>query len=807
VLTAIRQDLHHSWRTLRHAPGFVFFAIATLALGVGASTTTFTVVDAVLLKPLPFTDPQRLATIRPDSGARISERYAYEWRSQSRAIADLAGWYDARMILSGRGEAMEVLVDRTTPNFFAVLGTRPILGRTFSYRHDLRQVEREVVLGYRLWQRRFGSESRVVGQSITLDDTSYTVVGVMPPGFAIRTNELPESRAELWMPFPIDPDAGLGMGGALNVVARLARTASFASAEIELATVGDRLEAERPSFTRNWRVQVVPLREATVRDVRAALLVLFGSVSILLMIACLNVATLLLSRGVARSTEIAIRISLGATVTRLMQQFLTESIILAGCGSAIGVIVAASGTHLIVNRLPALLDLPRVGQISVDFRAVVFAIAMTTLSVIVCGLFPALRATRVAPHESLHNRSRTVSPSVGRRHPYNVLLATQIALALTLLAGAGLLARSFEKLTRVDPGFLRDNVVTMRTTLSASRYASHDRVRAFTTELLTRAAAIRGVQAVGGANYLPLSNVGEGTTFEIDGRSFARQDETPAAWLSVVNGRYFDSMGIPLLRGRLPESSDTDRTQPVAVIDEVLARRYWSGGDPIGARLLFNNASGAKTAVVIIGIVGNVRWMSTALQPPGTTYLWFPQRPTRDITLVARVSGNDSAIANDLARIVIDIDPGLPVTDIRTLDAVFAADTARPRFTMLLLTGFAVAAVVLAAIGLYSVISFSVLQRRREIGVRVALGAQRRDIVQLFMFRGLVVTAAGVAAGIASTLALGRALESLLYGIGSRDPVSIVGATTFVLLVSMVAVLVPAARATRLDPVVALRRE
>lgn len=799
-------DLRYAFRTLRRTPAFTIFAIATLALGIGASTSTFTIVDAILLKPLPFGDPQRLAAIQLDPGARVSERYAYQWRSQSQTIADLTGWYDARMILSGRGEPVEVLADRTTPNFFAVLGTRPILGRTFSYDRDLSHVDREVVLSYGLWQRRFGGESRVIGQSITLDNAPFTIVGVMPAGFAIHTNELPESRAELWTPFHVDPDAGLGMGGSLNVVARLADNASFADAQVEVATIANRLEAERPSFTRNWRVQVLPLREATVRNVRATILILFGSVSILLLIACVNVATLLLSRSAARSTEVAVRISLGATAARLMHQLLCESILLAACGGAIGVTLATSATHLIVSRLSAMLDLPRAGQISVDYRAVVFAIAATAFTVIVFGVFPALRAIRIDPQRSLQEHWRTVSPS-SRRHSSNVLLVTQIALALTLLTGAGLLARSFEKLTRVDLGFRPDNVVTMRTTLSPSRYDSDERVRAFTTELLTRAAALHGVQAAGMANYLPLSNAGEGTTFAIEGRSYARPDEKPSSWRSVVGGRYFETMRIPLLRGRLPGSADTDHTQAVAVIDEVLARRYWPNADPIGTRLLFNNADGGTTATVIIGIVGNVRWMATAAEPPGTTYLWSAQRPGREITLVARVSGNHTTVAKELADTITGIDPGQPVAEIRTVDDLAAADTARPRVTMLLLSGFATAAMVLAAIGLYSVISFNVLQRRREIGIRVALGAQRGDVIRLFMLRGVFVIGAGVVTGIACTLALGRVLGGLLYGIESRDPVSMVTATMLVLLVATLAIYVPAAWATRLDPVVALRRE
>jgi len=804
VLTAVRQDLHYGLRTFRRAPAFSLFAIATLGLGVGASATTFTVVDAVLLKPLPFREPQRLATIQPDSGARLSERYAYQWRAQSRTMTDLAGWYDARMTLSGGEEPVDVSVDRTTPNFFDVLGSRPILGRTFTYDHDLRQVEREVVLSYGLWHRRFGSEPHVIGKTITLDDTAFTIVGVMPANFGIRTNELPESRAELWTPFHIDPDAGVGMGGALNVVARLAGTASFEEARVEFATIAERLEAERSSFTRNWRVQVVPLREATVHNVRTTLVVLFGSVGILLLLACVNLATLLLSRTAARSAEVAIRISLGATGGRVIQQLVTEGAVLAAVGGTIGLLLASWGTRLAAARLPSVLDLPRVGVIAVDTRTLAFALGVTILSAIVLSVFPAVRAVTRATGDSTNLRTTSTRR---RGRSSNLLLVGQIAMAVTLLACAGLLIRSFEALTRVNLGFARRGVVTMRTTLSAERYDNDDRIRVFTTDLLTRAAAIRGVESVGSANYLPLSNVGEGAAFEIEGRSYARPDEQPSSWRSVVGGRYFESMGIPLLRGRLPGSGDTDRTQPVAIIDDVLARRYWPNANPIGTRLLFKTAADAKSSTVVIGVVGSVRWMASAAEPPGTTYLWLPQRPGREITLVARVNGDQPDTVKALMRVFGSIDPQQPVSDVRTLDDLVAADIARPRFTMLILTGFATVAIALAAIGLYSVISFNVVQRTREIGVRLALGAQRHDVIGLFLSAGLLVTGAGLIVGVGCTLALGRVIGALLYGVSSRDPVTVLAATLFVLAVAIVATFVPAIRATRVDPVVALRRE
>ncbi len=806
TLNAVRQDLRYSFRTLKRARAFTLFAVATLALGISASTTTFAVVDAVLLKPLPFLDPQRLATVRPDSGSRVSERYMYAWWSQRRTLIDLAGWYDTQMILSGREEPVNVLVDRTTPNFFAVLGAPALLGRTFFYVSDLQHVEREVVLSYGLWRRRFNGEPGVIGQSVRLDGAEYNIVGVMPSGFAIRTNELPESRAELWTPFRVDPDSGVGMGGSLNVVARLAGDTSFQQAQVDLATIANGLEASRPSFTRNWRVEVIPLRDATVKTVRTTLLVLFGAVGILLLIACVNIATLLLSRATTRSMEVAVRMSLGATSARLIQQFMIENILVAACGGSIGVLLAVWGTHLLVTRLPSALDLPRVGQISVDFRTLGFALGVTALTVIVFGVLPAIRAVRVVPQKSLQRGARSSSRSSSRRSG-NALLVVQIALALTLLAGAGLLTRSFEKLTHVDLGFRRDNVVTIRTTLSAVQYTTDDRIRGFINELHSRAAAIPGVQAVGSANYVPLSNVGEGAAFEIEGRSYARPDEQPGSWRSVVGGQYFEAMGIPLLRGRLPGSIDTDHTQPVALIDEVLARRYWSGANPIGARLLFKQGDGAKSSVVIIGIVGNVRWMAASAEPPGTTYLWSPQHPGREITLIARVNGDASRAVKALAQAITDVDTGQPVSDIRTLDDLVSADVARPRFIMLVLAGFASAALVLAAIGIYSVISFSVLQRTREIGVRLALGARPGDVLRLFMSRGVVVTGVGAVTGIGCTLALGRVVEGLLYEVRSRDPLSVVAATVFVLLVATAASYIPASRATRLDPLIALRRE
>ncbi len=806
MLTSICQDMRYALRTLVQAPAFAIVASATLGLAISASTIIFTIVDAVLLKPLPFPQAERLATIQPDSGSRLSERYVYAWRSQSRTIADLAGWYDTRMALTGRGEPLQVAVDRTTPNFFSVLGTRPLLGRTFTVTHDIRQVEPEAILSYALWQHRFAGDSSAIGTSITLDDEPFTVVGVMPSGFAIRTNELAESRAELWTPFPIDPEAGTGMGGSLNVVGRLAGSVTFEQARAELAAIASRLEAQRPSYTRDWRVEAIPLREATVHDVRPMLLVVFGAVGVVLLIACTNIATLLLTRAVARSSEIATRVALGATRGRLIQQFLVESLSLAACGGTAGILLARWGTRLVANRLSPALDLPRVAQISLDLGSVAFASGITILAVVIFGLLPAFGAVSSIAGPELLTHARATSPGPNRRRSANVLIGAEIALALTLLAGGGLLVRSFANLIRVDLGFRPDNVATIGTTLSLVRYRNDERIRAFLNDVLTRTAAVPDVRAAGLANYLPLSNAGEGTVFEIEGRASSRPGEKPAAWRSIVGGRFFEAMGIPLISGRLPGRGDTERTQPVLLIDEELARRYWPHGNAVGARVMFDAEDGRNMSGLVIGVVGSVRWMATAARPPGTIYFWLPQHPRREITVVARVTGNAAGAGRAIAHAIAEVDSAQPVSTIRSLDDVVAADIARPRLTMLVLVGFGGAAMLLAAVGLYGVMSFDVAQRTREIGVRVALGAQGRDVLRLVMSRGLAVAGTGVLIGLVCAVASGQLIAGVLYGIVPRDPMTLIASALFVLLVATVAMFVPAVRASRVDPLEALRR-
>jgi predicted permease len=823
-MIGIIQDLRYASRTLIRAPGFTAVAVATIALGIGGSTAIFSVVDAVLLRPLSFAEPQRLTMIRPTSGSRLSPGYLHDWRLESRAFDDMTGWYDVRVNLTGGGEPLEVLADRVTANFFSVLGTPAFLGRTFTVGADLRDVASEVVLSHGFWQRHYGGDPRVLGQSVRLDGESFIIIGVMPDGFTIRTTELAESRAELWIPFSLVPGDRIGMGGALNVVARLAPDATAEQARAELSSIAQRIEEQYPSYSRNWRVQVVPLHDATVQDVRLALSVLFAAVGILLLIACANVANLVLNRTARRQAELAIRRSLGATVARLVRQLLTEAFVLAGAGGAVGVLLAKWALDVLIPILPAGLELPRARDVDIDIRVLGFAFLVTILTAILFGLVPSLISARSAPQSALRDVTRGSSLSRHWNRLAAALIISQLSLAVALLASAGLLGRSFWALSRVNPGFRAEQVLTLRTTLPASKYETDDRVGAFGGALLERIENLPGVSRVGSVGYLPMSRFGAAAVFEIEGRPEVRSEDLPGSWISVVGGRYFDVMGIPLIRGRLFSDADTRNTEPVFVIDEQLARRYWPDQDPIGTRITWPKGlqqviSGVDAgddevaneseplSGAVVGVVGSVRWGGMAVAPPATAYWWFPQVPARQLTIVTRTVGDPMAMAAAITNQVREIDPNQPVAEVRAMRELVSADLAQPRFTMLLVGSFAALALLLAAIGLYGVMAFGVTARAREIGVRMALGAQYTDVLRPIMQRGMLLTGIGVVIGIALALALGHLMSGLLYGVTPRDPITLMGVAVFLACVALLATYLPARRATELDPIVALKYE
>ncbi|PYQ39700.1 MAG: hypothetical protein DMF77_20680, partial [Acidobacteria bacterium] len=591
--------MSYALRLLRRTPGFTAVVVATLALAIGGTTAIFTLVDTVLLRPLRFAESQRLAFVWTTAGSRVSPDYLHDWRLQTRTFEDMAGWFDQPANLTGGGDAIEVLADRVTPNFFAVLGTSALLGRTFTSDSSLGHVESEVVLSHGLWRRRYGGDPGVVGRPITLDGKSFTIVGVMPEGFTVRTVELSHSHAEIWMPFALAAGNGSCLGGSLNVVGRLARGVTPGQAQSELSLIARRIGGEHPSPCSGWGALVMSLQEATVKDVRLALLVLFGAVAILLLIACANVANLVLSRAATRRTELAIRLSLGASGGRLVRQLLTESLVLASIGGALGTALATWGTALLVATLPAGLDLPRTGEIHVDLRILAFASLLTISTAVLFGLVPSIHSARSAPQDALREAARGSSAGRRRNRLEGALIVWEVALALVLLAGAGLLGRSFRELSRVDPGFRADQVLTMRTTLPASRDETGDRIRVFTRELVERVQSLPGVRAVGIADYLPLTLTGNADFFEIEGRPAPPGGERPSSWTSIVGGDYFQAMGIPLRRGRLPGAGDTEKTRPVVVIDEELARRC--GGE----RALDRNGRASTTDDLLLVPAGS----------------------------------------------------------------------------------------------------------------------------------------------------------------------------------------------------------
>jgi len=800
----VKQDLTYTLRLLRRTPGFALAAVATLALGIGASTAMFAIVDSVLLRPLRFADPDRLVMLRLTSGARISAGYLDQWRRQSRTFGDMAGWRDARATMTGRGEPVQILADHVTTNFFDVLGTPPLVGRTFTTDRDLSRVEREVVLSYGLWQRRFGGDPAVVGQSIVLDGAAHAIVGVMPQHFAIRTTELAESRAELWQPLRLDWENLIGMGGFLHVIGRLAPRATLAQGQADLSAIAARIEEQFPSYSKDWRVQTLPLLEATVRDARPMLTILFGAVTLLLFVVCANVASLAISRSVARQAEFTIRRALGATDGRLVRQLFMESAVLASVGGIIGMLMAWSGTRLVQIAISPGMNLPRTAEIAVDLRTLGFACAVTAITATSMWLVSLSRTAlgSVSP-------ARVMRGAVGQHHQRvtSAVIVAEVAFALMLLAGTGLLVRTVQELMRVAPGFDVDRVLTLKTTLSEGAYSSDDRIRAFGSDLLRALENEPAALRVGFANYLPMSRGGAANRFEIEGRAETRVEDQKFSWVSIVGGRYFDAMGIPLLRGRLPGREDTENTEPVFVIDEALARHYWPNADPIGTHLTWHLDNDKTMTGVVIGVVGSVKFRGLAADAPESAYWWFPQVPMRDFAVVVRSTTDTAAVASIVGSAVTRVDPSQAVADVRPLAMFVADDLARPRFAMQLLGGFALVALLLAGMGLYGVVAFWVARRTSEIGLRVAIGAQPGDVLWLVMRRTVFLVGAGVALGLVASLISARTLAGILYGVTPADPTALILATLFLVVVAMLAAYLPARRALHVDPIVALRVE
>jgi putative ABC transport system permease protein len=810
LLDTVAQDVRYGARVLARTPAFTTAAVLALALGIGANAAIFSVVDAVLIRPLPYENPERLAVILHHGDGPVSPANFVDWHAQTRAFESMGAAEYWTPNVTGAEEPEKLWALHVTPSIFPMLGIAPLLGRTFLAEEGERGAEHEVVLGYSLWQRRFGGDPRIDGESITLDGAQYTVVGVMPRGFKFAP--FWATRTELWAPLVVDAAKGRG-SNSLRVFARLAPGVSLRQAQAEMAAVTARLEREYPGTNRD--ISVLPLKDKVVGDVRPALLVELAAVGFVLLIACANVAHMLLARAAARRKELALRTALGASRARVMRQLLIESLLLALLGGGAGLLLALGGIRALVALSPA--GIPRIETIGLDARALLFLLVVSLLTGVGFGLVPALRASATDLNDALKEGGRGSTEGITRNRFRSLLMASEFAMALVLLVGAGLMIRSFIALRAIDPGFDPHHLLTMVVPVAGSREAAPGRRAIFYEQLLQQVRTLPGVVSASAINHLPLAGDEWGRTFRVEGRPLAHPADAPEATYRVVFPGYFRTMQIPVLRGRDISESDDLSAPAVVVVNESLARRYWPGEDPIGKRITLDGSERDSSSwLTVIGVVKSAVQGDWAAPEHGEIYLPFLQNrsyledPGAHVayqTLVIRTSGDAAALAPAVRNVVWSLDENLPVSEVQTMDAVVARSTAQPRFNLFLLVTFATVAMVLAAVGIYGVMSYSVSRRTHEIGLRMALGARPGDVIRMVVGQAMVLAVVGACAGFVTALALGRFMSSFLYGVRPSDPLTFLAMSLLLGAVAFMASYIPARRATRIDPLLALRHE
>lgn len=805
------QDLRFAVRTLVRSPGFTAVAVLVLALGIGANTAIFSTVNAVMLRPLPFAEPDRLVAVwekNPEKGwymqtAAVSNYL--DWKDQVQAFQDLAAYSDYvdEYALTGEGEPEVLIGAEVTGNFFAVLGVEPLLGRGFTAEETWSTVDAVVVLSHGLWQRRFGGDAAILGRTITLDGEARRVAGVMPPEM-----RFPLEETELWVPYGWEPAArdlaSFRRAHWIRVVGRLEPGIAVAAANAQLEAVASRLEAEYPETNRLMGAGLTPLHEFLVGDTRTPLLVLLGAVGVILLIACANVGNLLLERAASRGRELAVRGALGAGSRRIARQVLTESLLLSAIGGVLGVLAGMWGTRVLEAFRPD--DLLRVATFALDWRVLVFAIGATALSGVLFGLGPALRAARQDPAEALKDGARTGTPGRGALRATNLLIVAEVGLALLLVIGAGLLVRSFLELQRVDPGFDPENVLTAGVQLPGTPLYDEDIVRTFFGELHRRLNALPGVEAAAAVSVLPLADQPWTSDFSVEGRG---PDEYGVEVLHrEVSANYFETMRVPLLDGRTFEPSDRGGAPRVVLINEALARRYFGGEDPVGQRLAFDRTPGDSSVWrTIVGVVGNES-IGTVRQAPRPAILTpYTQDPTWGRRLVIRTRDEPMSVLPAVRRTVQSLDPNVPLFAVRPMVEVYAASLARERFLTLLLGVFAGLALLLATVGVYGITAQAARRRTQEIAIRMALGAGGGGVRRMVVRQGMVAVGIGIALGLAAAAVATGLMAGLLYQVRATDPVTFVGVPVLLAGVALLACYIPARRATRVDPATALRAD
>ncbi len=803
-------DLRYGLRMLVKSPAFASIAVLTLALGIGANTAIFSVVNAILLGQLPYLNAEQLVIVwesRPAESRNVVNPANYmDWKEQNSVFSDLAAFGDSRTVMVGEGEPEELPMQFATTNLFSVLGAPALLGRTWVAEDGEPNQPRAVVISYNLWQRRFGGDPKVIGRKLNLDHREATIIGVMPADFHwfIRKGSLTAKAAEIWVPFRITNENRVRRGRFMTVVGRLKPGVTLAQAQAEMTTIASRLEQSFYDFNANWGATVVPLRSQLTGDIRLALWVLVGAVGFVLLIACANVANLLLARAATRQREIAIRAALGAKRWRLIRQLLTEGLPLALLGGGLGLLVAWWGTSLLTSLSPPeLIDL---SGVRINLTVLGFTLGISLLTGIVFSLAPSLESTRLNLNDSLKEGLKGGGSGVASHRLRSVLVVAEVALALILLVGAGLLIKSLIRLQSVDPGFNPKGVLTMRVVLPRRKYDQDGKVVGFFQQAVERIQNLPGVQAAGAISFLPFAGPYSGTSFKIEGLPEPAPGQEPKTGVCVTDVNYFQAMQIPLKRGRMFTAHEATEMRHVVVINEALAEKYFQGEDPLGKQITINMKD-ENVPSEIIGIVGDSKHKSLDGEVEPMSYWPHPELAFPFMTLVMRTPGDAANLAAGARAVIQSLDNEQPVSDVRTLEGLLSNSIARARFSGLLLTVFAGVALVLATIGIYGVISYGVSQRGHEIGVRMALGAQTRDVVGLILRKGMLLVTIGLVAGLGGAFALTRVMTTLLFGVTPTDALTFVSVSALLLAVALLACYIPARRATKVDPLLALRYE
>ncbi|HZE69978.1 MAG TPA: ABC transporter permease [Pyrinomonadaceae bacterium] len=809
------QDVRYGLRMLLKSPGVSIVATIALALGIGANTAIFSVVNAVLLRPLPFPDSDQLMSVWETDYQRGQVRGSssypnfVDWRDQNHVFEHMSTFHDTDFIMTGRGEPARLLGAVVNANLFSLLGVAPALGRGFLADEDKpSDTGRVVVLSQAFFQKRFNGDASILTQSITLDGKSYSVIGVMPGAFEFPIQNDP---VDLWTTVAIDASGNspiTGQRGAhyMKVIGRLKPSVTEAQAQAEMNALATRLEQQYPDTNSHKGIQVEPALTALVGDVRPALLILLGAVGCVLLIACANVANLLLARAMSRHKEMAIRSALGASRSRVLRQLLTESVLLALAGGALGLLLAVWWSDVLVSLGKQ--DIPRAMQVGLDWRVFGFTLALSVMTGVVFGLVPALHSSKPQLTESLKEGGRSSSEGARRNRVRNLLVVTELAIAVVLLVSAGLLIQSLWRLRQVSPGFVPQNVLTFSIAVPEVRYPTEKQSQFF-ADLTSRISSLPGVQSASAVLPLPLSGDRFSLSFEVEGRPVPKGDQ-PSADFFNIGLNYFRTLGIPLLKGRDFNDRDQHKSTQVIIVTDTFARRFFPNEDAVGKHIKIGISTfdDEKPAMrEIVGVVGDVRNRSLNVEPRPTYYVPQTQTPFSQTTVVVKTTNDPHSLISAINKEVTSMDADLPVFSVKTLEEYLAASVAAPRFNTTLLTLFAAVALVLTMVGLYGVMSYSVAQRTNEIGIRMALGAQTRDVLRLIVGQGFKLVLIGLAIGLVGAFALTRLLASLLFDVGTKDPLTFVAVAGILAFVAVLACYLPARRASRVDPLIALRYE